>query len=155
MCAGIALAASELSDSLVAHHKLERRRHERGGEAEYRFHYRDRVPLLPVWYAGQLRIMRWGNRGGKSQGLPRTGWTWQETVANGGWQGVELYPVDILATVGYEGGFWYRVPQGIQGIVAIDAQGEPVVYMLCQPATHYYQVMTRSKREPVFTGPQI
>jgi hypothetical protein len=39
--------------------------------------------------------------------------------------------------------------------VVRDADGEPVVYLLIEPATRYYQVMTRSDRMPVLIGEVI
>jgi hypothetical protein len=30
-----------------------------------------------------------------------------------------------------------------------DERGLAIVYMLCEPASHYYQIMTRSNRMPV------
>jgi hypothetical protein len=32
---------------------------------------------------------------------------------------------------------------------------EPAVYVLCEPATRYYRVMTRSERMPVLIGERI
>src|SRR5262245_22581215 len=109
MCAGIALAWSELPTELIGRHGLERRAHHRGGEREVRFLYRDRVPRLPVWRDGRLQVVRWGNGRGQSRFLPRTGWTWLETIRDGGWRGLDAVPVDIPATLGYERGVWYRV----------------------------------------------
>ena len=40
-------------------------------------------------------------------------------------------------------------------VVVRDEQGSPVVYVLCEPATHYYQVMTRSPWMPVLVGDLI
>jgi hypothetical protein len=71
MCVGIALAWSELPTELIERHGLERRAHERGGEREVQFLYRDRHPCLPVWREGQLQIVRWGNRRGESRFLPQ------------------------------------------------------------------------------------
>jgi hypothetical protein len=33
-----------------------------------------------------------------------------------------------------------------------DEAGLDVVYMLCEPASHYFRVMTRSERMPVLVG---
>ena len=89
MCIGIALAWSELPTELIGRHGLERRVHERGGEREVRFLYRDRRPRLPVWRDGRLQIVRWGNGRGQSRFLPRTGWTWQTTIEEGYWRGLD------------------------------------------------------------------
>ncbi len=155
MCVGVALAWSELPTELVGRADLKRRIHERGGEREVRFLYRDRRPRLPIWRDGQLLMVRWGNVRCQSRYLPRTGWTWLETVEHGGWRGVEVEAVEIPATLGLEGGVWYQVPQGIRGLLVPDERGIAVVYMLCQPSSHYYRVMTRSDRMPVFIGDSI
>ncbi len=156
MCAGIALAWSELPTELIGRHGLSRRAHERlGGEPEFRFLYRDRLPRLPVWRDGRIQIVRWGNGWGQSRFLPRTGWTWLETAQQGGWRGSGAIAVDIPVTLGLERGRWFRVQQGIKGLLVPDERGLAVAYMLCEPATHYYRVMTGSRRMPVLIDETI
>jgi hypothetical protein len=36
-----------------------------------------------------------------------------------------------------------------------DEQGRPHVYMLTEPASHYYNVMTKADRMPVLIGERI
>jgi len=43
----------------------------------------------------------------------------------------------------------------MEGILVYDEQSKPHVYMLTQPASHYYQVMTRHERMPVLIGEQM
>jgi hypothetical protein len=155
VCAGIALALSELPVTLMERHGLGARVHDRGGEREVRFLCRDAPRLLPVWYAGRLRVARWGCRRGESRVLPCTAWTWQATVAAGGWAQWAAAPVDIPATMGLENGVWYAVRQGMRGVLVRDERGIPVVYMVCEPASHYYEVMTRGRRMPVLIGERI
>jgi hypothetical protein len=155
MCLGIAIAWTELPMELIAAHTLERRVHERGGEKEVQFLFRDRDPRLPVWRDGQLQIVRWGNSRGLSRFLPRTGWTWQETIDAGAWKNIDSAAVDIPATLGFEKGVWYRIRQGIRGLLVSDERSEPVVYMICEPSTHYYRIMTRSNRMPVLIDERI
>ena len=62
MCTAIALAYSELPLALIEEHGLTDRVHERGGEKEVRFYWQANPAFLPVWWDGQLRIVRWGNR---------------------------------------------------------------------------------------------
>jgi hypothetical protein len=149
MALGIALAWSELPLALIEQHQLERRVHERGGEREIRFLYRARERLLPVWRDGQLEVIRWGSRRGESRRLPCTGWAALTTVEAGGWSVFEPEPVDIPATMGLENGVWYGIRQGIRGLLVADEWGQPVVYMLCEPSSHYFRVMTRSRWMPV------
>ena len=127
----------------------------RGERPEYRFLYRDRVPRLPVWRDGRLQVVRWGNGRGQRRSLPRTAWTWLETIRGGGWRGTGAAPVDIPATYGLERGVWFLVRQGIRGLLVPDERGLAVAYMICEPATHYYRVMTRSDRMPVLIDERI
>ena len=155
MCTGIAVAASELPVELIAQHGLARRVHERGGEQEVRFLYRDRRPRLPIWREGRLQIVRWGNGCGHSRFLPRTGWTWRATIDDGYWRAMTPMRVEIPATVGLDRGVWFRIRQGIRGLLVPDERGAAVVYMICEPASHYYQVMTRSNRMPLLIDEKI
>ena len=152
MFSGIALAYGDLPVDVIERHGLAARVHERGGEAEVRFLFRDRERVLPVWLDGALQIIRWGNRRGQSRGLPFTAWTWMETLEKGGWGDREATPVVIPATTGLDRGVWFRVREGVRGVVVQDEHGSPVVYVLCEPATHYYRVMTRSEWMPVLVG---
>jgi hypothetical protein len=43
----------------------------------------------------------------------------------------------------------------MHGLMVADEQGRDVVYMICEPATHYYRVMTRSSRMPALIDEQI
>jgi hypothetical protein len=94
-------------------------------------------------------VVRWGNGRGQSRFLPRTGWTWRATIDDGGWAGTDAVPVDIPATLACDRGVWYRVREGIRGLLVPDERGLAVCFMICEPASHYYQVMTRSDRMPV------
>jgi hypothetical protein len=57
--------------------------------------------------------------------------------------------------MGLENGVWFRIREGIRGVLVRDENEVDVVYMVCEPATHYYEVMTRSKRMPVLIGERI
>ena len=156
MCVGIALAWSELPTELIGRHGLERRVHERGGEREVRFLYRDRRPRLPVWRDGRLQVVRWGNGRGQSRFLPRDRLDLAGDDRGGGLARTSRpIPVDIPATLGLERGVWYRVRQGIRGLLVPDERGIAVVYMICEPASHYYRIMTRSPRMPVLIEERI
>jgi hypothetical protein len=45
-------------------------------------------------------------------------------------------------------GVWFKAKQGIKGLLVRDRDGNPVVFLVCQPATRYYQVMTRADWMP-------
>lgn len=153
MLTGIALAVSEMPLALIERHRL--RRHERGGEQELRFLYRDRQPTLPVWHGGQLRLAPWGCRRGESRVLPCTGWTRRITVEAGRWAGWDAEAVDVPATVALDNGVWYAIRQGVRGVLVHDERGVPRVYVVCEPASHYYRVMTRSDWMPLLIGERI
>jgi hypothetical protein len=64
--------------------------------------------------------------------------------------------VDIPATGGLDGrGVWYLIEQGVRGLLVPDERGCAVAYMICEPASHYYNVMTGSRRMPVLIGQRI
>src|SRR5262245_55312614 len=87
MFRGIALSWNTLPLTLLEQPEMQRRIHERGGEREVQFLFRDQHPVLPVRHEGCLRLVRWGNpRRGGSRSLPCTGWTWLATVEAGGWR---------------------------------------------------------------------
>jgi hypothetical protein len=134
---------------------LSGRLHERGGEREYRFLFRDKPRLLPIIHDGQFQIVRWGRRRGEKGRLPCTGWTWLETLEKGTWQEAQPDEVVIPATMGLENGRWFAIREGIRGLVVPDEQGALVAYMICEPASHYYSIMTRSKRMPVLVNERI
>src|SRR5215468_2198947 len=100
MCAGIALAVSELP--LLNQPRIQARLHSRGGEAEVRFLFRDPERLLPIIHSGELRLVRWGSRRSESKVLPPTGWTWLASVEGGQWGQASTQPIVIPATMGYE-----------------------------------------------------
>ena len=155
MCDGIALARSELPTELIGRHGLDHRAYGRGGEDEIQFLYRHRWPKLPIWRNGQIQVVRWGNRLGQSRFLPRSGWTWKASIESGDWRHLDAVYVDIPATLALDQGVWYRVRQGIRGLLVPDERGIAVAYMICEPATHYYRIMTRNGRMPVLIQEKI
>ena len=92
---------------------------------------------------------------GQSRLLPATGWTWQTTIEEGYWRNLEACFVDIPASLGFDHGVWFRIRQGIRGILVPDEHGAAIVYMICEPASHYYQIMTRASRMPVLIEERI
>lgn len=145
---GISLAYSDVPLELIERHSLHRRTHDRGGEREIRFLRRARNPLLPVWYCGQMRIATWGCRRGP---LPRSPLTWQKTLDEGQWAPYQPERIEIPATLGLQGGIWFRVRGRIQGLLV----GGETVYMLIEPASYYYRIMTRCEWMPVLAGERI
>jgi hypothetical protein len=109
VCLGIAVTGSELPTELIGRYGLERRLYVRVEQREYRFLYRDRRPCLPIWGDGQLQVVRWGNGRGQSRFLPRTGWTWQESVREGRCRDSGAIPVDIPANYGLDLGKLHKI----------------------------------------------
>jgi hypothetical protein len=52
-------------------------------------------------------------------------------------------------------GVWFAIREGVRGVAVRDEKGRDVVYALVEPASHYYQVMTRSPWMPVLVGERI
>ena len=150
VCTAVALPVSELPEVVVS--QLADRVHDRGGEREVRFDLRNRPALLPVWWEGKLQMLRWGNRDRADRKLPPTGWTWQASVEAGKWSGVRPVPVEVPARYALMNGVWFKVTRGVRGLVVVTPAEEPVVYLLCEPSTRYYRVMTRAEWMPVLIG---
>ena len=150
---GLSLSWRSLPESLIDRHGLQDRAIARsdGADREFRFLYRDVRPVLPVWVANELTVLPWGQPPRRSK-LPRTRIVAHETLKAGIWQQVHPQPVEIPANFGLDKGVWYRIREGVQGILVRDESGSPVVYLLTEPATHYYQIMTRNNRMPMLCG---
>jgi hypothetical protein len=52
-------------------------------------------------------------------------------------------------------GVWFKVRQGVKGLLVRDRAGEPVAFAVCAPATRYYQIMTRDDWMPALIGEVI
>ncbi|WP_254510211.1 hypothetical protein [Anatilimnocola floriformis] len=111
---GLAIPWSLLPAELIEQHRLSHRMHERGGEREIRFLRRSKLPLLPVWCDGQYRVVPWGCRSGL---LPKSGLTWLTTVESGEWVNYCADAVTVPAVLGLQNGIWYRIREGVQGLI--------------------------------------
>jgi hypothetical protein len=148
---GLALPFSELPLELMERYALSRFVYERGGEREVRFMRQVPQAVLPVRHAGLVRIVSWGSRSGT---LPRSGYTWLATVEAGEWTTYGAEPVEIPAIAGLQNGVWFRIRQGVRGLLA-EAEGSAAAYVIVEPASYYYRIMTRSERMPVLIGERI
>lgn len=149
MCTGIALALSELPVGTIEKYALEGHIFKRGGEPEVRFYFNDAFRHLPIFHEGQLQFVRWGSHRAESRFLPAGGWVTLASLKNGSWENKKITLVQIHATMGFEKGVWFRIRQGIQGILVKNEHKQNVAYMLCEQSSHYFHVMTRSTRMPV------
>ncbi len=147
MLTAIALDYGELPLTLIQE-DLEDRIHQRRDALEVRFLFRQRPALLPIWHEGLLRLVPWGNRREESGFLPCTGWTRTASIEQGLWAESNAIEVEIPATLGDDNGVWFRIRQGIRGLLVVDETGQERVFVICQPASHYYEVMTRSEWMP-------
>jgi hypothetical protein len=59
-----------------------------------------------------------------------------------------IEPHKIAAHYGLDRGIWYLITEGIHGVLATALDGERHGYMVIEPPTRYYKVMTRSERMP-------
>ena len=103
--------------------------------------------LPPPGSPPAVRLAR-NNRDRAERKLPPTGWTWKESVEEGRWSAPEPEPVDVPAAYALMNEVWYRVQQGVRGLLVRTRAGEPVVYLICEPSTRYYRVMTRADWMP-------
>ena len=149
MCTCIALPIHEIPLTMIRQHRLEDRivQRDNGTGREIQFRYTHLRRLLPVLIDDQLRILEWGCRNGP---LPKNGWCHREWLEAGLWQELRPQPAIILAELALDHGRWFHVDEGIQCLVVRNH-----AYMLTEPSTHYYRVMTRADRMPVFVGQTI
>ena len=155
MCFGIALPIDALPEELVERYPHRVATREPEATRELRFTFRDPQAELPVWHDNRLEILAWGNRDDRKSRLPRTGWCRQESLEAGRWSWLQPEMVEIPAALGLEKGVWFLITEGVRGVLVHDERALPHVYMLTQPASHYYQIMTRHDRMPVLLGQQM
>jgi hypothetical protein len=155
MLTAVALPRSALPLRQIERHGLDALAHDRGGEKELQFHLTASVPVLPVRHEGQLCIVRRGCRRGESRLLPAGGWTRLARIESGCWPQCGAEAVEVPAALGYDGGVWYAVRQGVQGLLVGAGRGAGRFYLVCEPASHHYRVMTRSDWMPVLIGQRI
>jgi hypothetical protein len=152
MIRGVALAQHEIPVQLADKAGLDRRLVHRGGEPEYQFAWLDDPAVLPVWDDGRFRLVHWGNRRDKSRWLPCLPVTQLSTVEAGIWKPFRPRQVEIPASLVLEGKVWALLREGMRGLLVTDEAGVERVYIICEPSTYYYRVMTRSNWMPVLIG---
>jgi hypothetical protein len=149
MLRGISLAQHELPLELIARHGLAHRLVSRGGEPEYQFTWPDWNRVLPLWDEnGQLRLVPWGVAREERSNLPIGGQVRLETVNAGKWP-TPFRLVDIPCSLIKESEIWAFVREGIKGLLAKDDTGLERVWILCEPSSYYYRVMTRGEWMPI------
>ena len=63
--------------------------------------------------------------------------------------------VVIPASMGFDSGIWFAITQGIRGLLVPDEKGEKRVYVICEEASPYYGVMTKSAWMPALVDQQL
>ncbi len=151
---GISLLRSDIPEELIEQQGLRNQITRRCDDAadEVHFLWRARTPLLPAWHQGEFHLFQWGNKDRRNK-LPLSECIAVESLEEGAWN--HCQKVEILANYGFDNHVWYHIVGGFQGILIHDTNGNAHLYLLTQPASHYYEVMTRSKRMPIFIGQGI
>ena len=106
--------------------------------------------LLPVHYNGENTLVMWGNKGELK--VPRTGYCRVESLDAGKWQWLSPKRATVVASSALVNGVWFQVRQGIESVLVRDASGVTHCYILTQPSTHYFKVMTGSLRMPMLVN---
>jgi hypothetical protein len=156
VCAGIAVYWRDFPEALLGHHLLEERKVLRaeGAEPEVQFLFRAVPRVIPAWHRGRLAVFPWGD-GGRASPLPPGGWVRRADLEAGRVEAFQPELVDIPACFGLDKGVWYQIHEGVHGLLLRDPDGTPHVYLLVEPASHYYQTMTRSAWMPLLIGQRI
>jgi hypothetical protein len=76
-------------------------------------------------------------------------------VEAGQWAQWGAEEIEIPASLCLDNGVWFKVRQGIRGVLVRDEKGLARAFLIGEPASHYYQVMTRSAWMPVVIGEKI
>ena len=153
MLTGISVSWRDIPEALIERHSLQRRvivRNE-GAEREIRFLQGERPAIIPAWCKGELLVCSWG--GGRSR-LPRIGCIERESLER--WQQLQPEPVEIPALFGRVGAVWFQVPGGgVRGVLVHDEQKLACIYVLTEPSSPYFKVMTRAEQMPIVLGERI
>ena len=152
MCQALALQLDDVPD--ILHNGQRHRRYQREGIPELRFSFDNRNPELPVIHEGQFLILPWGNKHRRAR-LPVTGLCAVEQLEAGQWQWLRPDAVTIPANFGCEKGRWFLIEAGVRGILVQDDSGTEHVYLLTEPATHYYEIMCHHSRMPSLIDQRI
>lgn len=54
-----------------------------------------------------------------------------------------------------ENGVWFPIRQGIRALLIRDERGVERVFLIGEPASHYYRIMTRGEWMPVLIEERI
>jgi hypothetical protein len=91
-------------------------------------------------------------RADRSRWLPCLPVTQLSTVEGSIWKPFRPRHVDIPASVILEGKVWTFIREGMRGLLVKDEAGVERVYIICEPSTSSFRVMTRSDWMSVLIG---
>ena len=61
----------------------------------------------------------------------------------------------IPAVLGLDAWIRFAVKTDVRGLVVTDEKGERRVYVVCEPASHYYATMTKADWMPCLIGEEV
>ncbi|PIZ99207.1 MAG: hypothetical protein COX77_02195 [Candidatus Komeilibacteria bacterium CG_4_10_14_0_2_um_filter_37_10] len=143
MCGGIGFTIQEISDQELAQFYTSEEIESFRKKQEATSFFWSAHPILPIKQDDKTILRPWGNRD-KSVKLPLTGWAQEESVTAGRWQYLKPQRVKILAERGCEKKKWFKVNNGLAGILIQDR-----VYMLTREASDQYFKLTGHPRMPI------
>ncbi len=148
MCGGVRFKTKNISDDELKKYfspELIKRFKDEGRIESFFWH---KTPVLPIKRKGEknIQLKIWGNKADELK-LPKTGWSKEESLAQGKWNYLHPEPVDILVDSGYEKKVWFDLPEGTKGIV-VKKGDEERVYMITKEASEKYRNETGHDREP-------
>jgi len=141
MCDAIRFSRSEFPNEELFRFGL------RGNNEDIKVSYFANNAVLPVLIHGESKIIPWGNK--KQTHFPKTGFCKWEALISGGWQWLKPRAVLIVVKAAQLNGVWFQVKKGIKGILVEDKKRNKRVYILTEPSTHYFKIMTGSMRMPI------
>lgn len=106
-------------------------------EGQIRVRLKDKNPKVLIEQNGNLRLCGW-------KGLYPV-----EKLQKGFLQNSPASRVQIKVNRAQANGVWVHVREGLEGILLKPPNGEPGVYLLTTPSTHYYKTMTGATRMPL------
>jgi hypothetical protein len=78
-----------------------------------------------------------------------------DAVESGSLVWMQPEPIEVPACCGQQRGVWFPIRQGLRAVQVQDERGQLRIYLLIQPVSHYYHVMTRSEWMPVLIDETI
>ena len=96
-----------------------------------------------------------GNRDNPESKLPKTAWARNESVSNGKWAWLHPKKIKIIGNKGWEKGVWFKIKEGVEGLLVLDENKKEHAYMITEKASHYFQTMTRHDRMPLLINERL